>query len=286
MRTTVIWLAGRSGRLGRALEELLSKRTDIRLLVSDINDIDVIKLQDVKYFADSFHPDWIINCATRNNRKWCEDHPDEARRLHALGARNLAIASSLVDAHLIHLSSDFVFDGIHNACKNEFEPVSPKTIYGQSKVAGENFVRIFSKKHTIIRSSWLYGKKTLESVIEEAKTKGFVSVSQPIYGAPTSSLELAERVIELMEVKEYGTFHMSCLGECSQREFFQAILDHLSIDVPIVDGDEVSDFEFLRPKFSLLDNMMVRLTGLRDFPHWKEALDRFMDLRQVGKRFL
>lgn len=276
-----IWLVGRSSRLGAAIEALLTKDQDSFLIPTDVDEIDITNLNDVEDFVEKISPDIIVNCAMKRDRQWCEENIEEAFALHSLGARNLAIAANNSGAHLFYLSSDLVFDGTSTRPYTEFDPVNPTTVYGKSKAAGENFVRNLCPHHTILRSSWMYGKKYLNSIIQSA-LKGTVTINKNIVGTPTSSLEIAETLVSFFDKNEFGTFHISCEKEASLKEFIEEILTIRGIDAQVVVGGNETAFEQLRPRYSVLDNQMLRLIKAPKMKDWKEALRRFIIERKVG----
>lgn len=279
---TRVWIVGHTGRLGSALNSIMDREA-YQIIATDIEDVDITNLHDVELYADRHRPDIIVNCASKSDRKWCEENPEEAYALHALGARNLAIAAEHIGAHIFYLSTDFVFDGLSGKPYTEFDVPNPQTVYGKSKLAGEKFVRDHCPHFTILRSSWMYGKKVLNNLIKEARDKGRVTVHQTIVGSPTSSLELAETVVKFIDRPEYGTFHISCEGECTQREFVYKVLELLNIDAVLQDSNRPTEFEMLRPKYSVLDNMMMRLTKQEPMKHWESGLSRFISKRKIGR---
>ncbi|MDO5026987.1 MAG: NAD(P)-dependent oxidoreductase [Tissierellia bacterium] len=275
-----IWLVGRSSRLGAALENVLLKRDDFFIVATDLEDVDIRNLHEVERFVDKLNPEIIVNCAVKRDRKWCEDNPEEAYAIHALGARNLAIAANIHGAHLFYLSSDLVFDGASNLPYNEFDFPNPTTVYGKSKLAGENFVKTLSPKHTILRSSWMYGKRYLTEIIDQART-GKISLNRNIVGTPTSSLEIAELITSFFGTNQFGTFHISCEGEASLKEFIEEILTITGIEAEVIVGGQEMNFESLRPRYSVLDNFMLRLIRAEEMKDWKLALKRFIEERKV-----
>ena len=277
---TRVWVVGRSGRLGSELVSTMDSKV-YEILATDVSDVDITNLEEVEKYADSRRPDIIVNCAAKSDRLWCEENPEQAYALHAVGARNLAIAAERIKAHLFYLSSDFVFDGASDKPYTEFDQTNPQTIYGKTKLAGEMFTKNHCQHHTILRSSWMYGKKLINSIIREAKEKGQVSVYKTIVGSPTSSLELAETIIRFFGETEYGTFHISCEGESSQRDFVREVLATLDIEAELVESDGHGYFEVLRPRYSVLDNFMLRITKQEPMRDWKSALHRFMEERNI-----
>lgn len=278
-----IWLVGRSGRLGSALEYRIHQLfQQYELIATDQGDIDILNTLEVDRFADMNRPDIIVDCAAISDVTWCEEHPEEAYALHAIGARNLAVAAENIGAWIFYLSTDFVYSDDHTTPYTEFDLPNPKTVYGKSKRAGEMFVRTHCAKHTIFRSSWMYGKKMLVDLIAEAKKEGVVDVGANRIGSPTSSLVLAEIILAFFEWQELGTFHISCEGEASRKEFAEEILRLAGVQAEVVSGDPQGTYAHLLPKYSVLDNMMLRITGHATMPHWKEALKDFMGQRKIG----
>ena len=283
MSVTRIWIAGAGGRLGSALYRRFSGNTDYRLVTSD-RDVPVENVAEVGRFADLNHPDIIINCAGLTDVRLCEEKPEEAYKINAIGARNLATAARRLDAKLIQISTDDVFDGKADAALCEFDDTVPSTMYGKSKYAGEKLVRELTDKHVIVRSSWLYGAghDFVEQVLETAEKGGAVYLPEDEISSPTSADALAGFIESLMHSREFGLFHASCEGSCSRADFAREILRLAGkTDIPVTSAAENTA---LRPRFTLLDNMMLRITGLYEMPDWKDALRDYMTARQKGDR--
>lgn len=271
-----VWIAGAKGRLGHALCEAYENNTDFKLLKSD-KEVPVEDLEEVLLFANVSRPDVIINCAGLRDDAICEANPDLAYQVNALGARNLAIAARRLDVKLIHMSTDDVFGGQHSMAKNEFDVPTPKSIYGKSKLAGEKMVESLTDKHVIVRSSWNYGVGThdfVDWILEQAKEGKDIELPFDSYSTPTSAHALAGFVEALIESNEYGIFHASCEGGCSRADWAREILrstGHAQIAV------RTGHQESIRPAFTLLDNMMMRITGIYTMPEWKEELHTYLE---------
>ena len=151
---TVVWIAGASGRLGRAIEHKLD-HSRYTIIPTDI-EVDITDLTTVVQHADTYRPEIIINCAAMARKEDAEANPDLAYKVNALGARNLAIAATSSAATLVHLSTDDLFPGVIAHPINEFDKTLPPHIYGKSKEAGERLVRELCSRHIIVRSSWVY----------------------------------------------------------------------------------------------------------------------------------
>lgn len=282
--TTRVWIAGAGGRLGSALCHRFDRNTECKLVTSD-RDVPVEDGKQVGRFADLNHPDVIINCAGLTDVHCCEECPEEAYKINALGARNLAVAARRIDAKLIQISTDDVFDGTAGAALCEFDDAHPVTMYGKSKYAGEKLVRELTDKHVIVRSSWLYGAGTydfVDQVLETAARGETVRLPGDEISSPTSADALAGFIEYLITAREYGLYHASCEGMCSRAEFAHEIL-RLSgyTDVPV---ESTAAGDTLRPRFTLLDNMMMRITGIYQMPEWKQALADYLSGRQTGGR--
>ena len=156
-------------------------------------------------------------------------------------------------------------------------------MYGKSKYAGEKLVRELTDKHVIVRSSWLYGVGSydfVDRVLDTAAKEGAVHLPEDEISSPTSAKALAGFIDCLMHSREYGLFHASCDGSCSRAEYAREILRLAGKgNVPVTSASENTA---LRPRFTLLDNMMLRITGLYQMPDWHDALSEYMSHRQTG----
>lgn len=279
-----VWIAGAKGQLGSAIYDILHEDVDIEVLTSDL-DVDVTNMADVTAFANMSHPDVIINCAGMTDLAVCERNMEEAYRVNALGARNLGIAARKVNAKLIHISTDDVFDGTAEHPLTEFDTVNPKTVYGKSKLAGEMFVRELVPKHMVVRSSWIYGNTKnnfVSYILEELLTEDTIFVPVDQVSTPTSAVDLARFIVKLVHSSEYGIYHASCEGMCSRYEFAKEIvrLSGKKVNIePLTAGENPSMVN--RPRYTLLDNFMLRVSGIYEMPHWKDSLARFMAGREI-----
>lgn len=273
-----VWVIGANGQLGSAINELLDIRK-VEVLNTDLEEVDVTEAESVLQFGEMNRPDIIINCAGLTSITECEANIEKAYKINAVGARNVSIVARRVGAKLIHLSTDDVFDGKGQTPYGEFDSPVPGSIYGKSKLAGEQFVKDFAERYFIIRSNWIYGSghNFIKNLLELAKQKDVIKVSKDSFGSPTSAKELARFVIYLMESSEYGVYHATCEGTCSRYEFAEEIirLAGLSVSLEAVHNEE-DELTIQRPAYTVLDNLMLRLLGNYQLPHWKEALAAYM----------
>lgn len=272
-----IWITGAEGHIGTALIDLL-EGVEYQLLPTDINEVDITKIDEVTQFVHVNRPDVVINCAGLTDVQECENNVDEAYRVNAIGVRNVALAANEVNAKVIQISTDDVFDKESRIPYNEFDNVHPRTIYGKSKEAGEKILTQLLNRFVIIRSSWIYGigRDFVDEVLRNVGQGKTMEVPNNQYAAPTSAKELAKVIRYFIDNEEYGLYHVVCPGSCSRYEFARTILEYsgkageLNL-YPVVIEDSA------RPTYSVLDNMMLRLTGIEEPKEWKTALKEYLD---------
>ena len=272
-----IWITGAEGHIGTALLDLL-EGVEYQLLPTDIEEVDITKIDEVTQFVHVNRPDVVINCAGLTDVQECENNVDEAYRVNAIGVRNVALAANEVNAKVIQISTDDVFDKESRVPYNEFDNVHPRTIYGKSKEAGEKILTQLLNRFVIIRSSWIYGigRDFVDEVLRNVGQGKTMEVPNNQYAAPTSAKELAKVIRYLIDNEEYCLYHVVCPGSCSRYEFARTILEYSGkageLDLyPVVIEDSA------RPTYSVLDNMMLRLTGIEEPKDWKAALKEYLD---------
>lgn len=272
-----IWITGAEGHIGTALLDLL-EGVEYQLLPTDIEEVDITKIDEVTQFVHVNRPDVVINCAGMTDVQECENNVDEAYRVNAIGVRNVALAANEVNAKVIQISTDDVFDKESRIPYNEFDNVHPRTIYGKSKEAGEKILTQLLNRFVIIRSSWIYGigRDFVDEVLRNVGQGKTMEVPNNQYAAPTSAKELAKVIRYFIDNEEYGLYHVVCPGSCSRYEFARTILEYSGkageLDLyPVVIEDSA------RPTYSVLDNMMLRLTDIEEPKDWKAALKEYLD---------
>lgn len=287
-----IIVTGCNGQLGIAVNKLLGEDDQYSLVNTDVSDpgfvkvdklLDITNIEDVEQFVSEVKPYAVINCAAYTAVDAAETHLDLNYKINALGPRNLAIAAEKYGAKLVHISTDYVFPGTSEAPLTEFDPVGPKSVYGITKLAGENFVKEFSSHYFIIRTAWLYGegKNFVRTMLNVAKTHDEVTVVDDQFGSPTSTKELAKAIACLLPTENYGLFHGTCEGSTSWDEFTREIyrLAGVATKVKSVSTEEyqaINPQSAPRPHYSILDNYMFRLTTDHRYADWKDALDVYM----------
>ena len=280
-----VLVTGANGQLGTDLCKALQQFEVIPLTHKDIeiSDMDSVKQVFIKY-----KPDIIINTAAYVRVDDCEIEQDKAFLINALGARNVAVIAQELGAKLLHLSTDYIFGGDaqpRTTPYTEFDTPIPLSVYGKSKLAGENFVRHLCHKHFIVRSSGLFGVagasgkggNFVETMLRLARERSELRLVDDQVFSPTYTKDLAGKIAQLIDTEYYGIFHITNGGSCSWYEFAIEILKQAGLKTPIipVTSDKYPQ-KARRPHFSVLDNYHLRLLGMDDMRHWQKALKDYM----------
>ncbi|HEX3605757.1 MAG TPA: dTDP-4-dehydrorhamnose reductase [Candidatus Dormibacteraeota bacterium] len=277
-----IAVTGAGGQLGRELVDVLGAAGHVAL-AHDRSGCDVTEPGAVRRMLDAARPDVVVNCAAWTNVDGAEADPDGAYRGNALGPRLLAAACHAAGVRLCHLSTDFVFDGETEAAYEEWAPVRPLSVYGASKLAGEEEVRALCPDHQIVRTAWLYGRDGPNFVLTMLRLAGSrpeLRVVADQRGSPTWTGHLAPALVRLVELGVPGTFHLSGGGAATRHEWAEAVVAAAGLTTPVV---PVSSAEFplpaRRPRSSVLDNRAWRLLGEPPLPDWREGVRDYVSTR-------
>ncbi|CUO42385.1 dTDP-4-dehydrorhamnose reductase [Clostridium disporicum] len=287
-----ILITGSNGQLGNELQKIISTgRAEIgeisneiktsEVFALDVDRLDITSLQQVRTVLLEIKPDVVINCAAATNVDGCETNQDLAFRINAIGARNLAMVAEEIGAKLVQVSTDYVFSGIGDKALTEFDLTSPYSVYGKTKLLGEEYVRELCSKYYIVRTAWLYGyvgHNFVYTMMRLGKEKKSLNVVNDQKGNPTNANDLAYHILKLIETEEYGIYHCTGKGECTWYDFATEIMK-LSGRECIVNPCTSEEYKTLakRPEYSSLDNMMLRCTIGDEMREWKEALKSFID---------
>jgi dTDP-4-dehydrorhamnose reductase len=276
-----ILITGAAGQLGRALVQELAHR-DWEVVATDLAEMDITD-QDAVWRSFSTHrPELVVNAAAATRVDDLEADPDLALKVNALGPRNLAAACRRLGSKLVHVSTDYVFDGDKAGPYVEWDEPRPQSVYGLSKLLGETLVREQCPDHFILRTAWLYGlpgPNFITAILARARQGQELKVVQDQRGTPTSALALAPQLLALAETEAFGTYHATCQGEATWYEFARLILERAGLKVKV---RPCTTAEFPRPAprpaNSVLENRLLQLQGLDLMPSWQEAYHRFWDL--------
>lgn len=272
-------ITGSKGQLGIELFNQLTDKKQIKIIETDIDNLDITDQKQVFGLIHNEKPDVIINCAAYTNVDACEENEDDAYKVNAVGAQNLSSAAYSIGAKMVQVSTDYVFDGTGNTPKREYERTSPRSVYGRSKEYGEVLVRQSNPRHFIVRTAWLYGEGNnfVRTMLKLAQDKKEIGVVNDQFGSPTSTVDLAKCIINLIHTESYGTYHATCEGQCSWYDFARKIFEIKGLNIKInpITSEELKR-PAPRPKFSVLDNFMLRLIGLNSFRNWEDAIVEYL----------
>jgi len=283
----MIWLIGNRGMLGSDVEELLSYG-NMDFIVTDI-DVDITDYRALNSFASERKIDWIINCAAYTAVDRAEDEPEKAFMVNADGPKNIAKIAFDKGAKLIHISTDYVFDGKKDATYTEDDVPDPLCVYGKSKLAGERNIQSLTDTYFIVRTEWLYGKNgnnfvhTMLKLFDERDT---VSVVEDQWGSPTYSKDLANAIFRIVKKESvgYGIYHFTNEGktnwygfakEIYERARERGLLNRECSLVPIKTQEYPT--KAVRPKNSCLSKDKIKTVFELEIRDWKNALMDFID---------
>lgn len=275
-----ILITGSNGMLGHDLREVLKDNHDLVLTTSKTLDI-TDKKQVMDFIGDS-KPDIVINSAAYTDVDGCEENRDLAYAVNGEGVRNLALACREVDCALLHISTDYVFDGTARDPIAEDGEIGPISVYGKSKLEGEKAILEILDKYFIVRTAWLYGingRNFPKTMLELAENHSEITVVYDEVGTPTYTPDLAYGISQLIETDKYGVYHLTNSGSCSWCEFSRLIFEIADKDVKVI---PVTASEFARPaprpSYSVLENKNWIDNGFKPLRDYKEAIKEYIEL--------
>jgi dTDP-4-dehydrorhamnose reductase len=233
----------------------------------------------------ALRPNIIINTAAMHHVDKCEQDPEKAFAVNGLGAKNLALVAGAIGAKLMHVSTDYVFDGEKRTPYEESDAPRPLNAYGNSKLSGEYFVRSTVKEHFVLRTSGIYGKSPcrakgglnfIELMLKLARERGEVRVVDDEFVSPTSTRDIARQMVALSHSESYGLYHATAEGSCSWNAFAREIFDLAGVKVNLlVAGPNEFPIKVPRPKYSVLENAGLKRQGLNVFQSWQQGLREY-----------
>jgi dTDP-4-dehydrorhamnose reductase len=287
-----ILIIGNKGQLGSELARVLSDGHSelgqipaiyegANVIGADVDTLDITNHAAITAFAEQLgHADLLINCAAMTNVDVCEIDQESAMRINAIGARNAAIMAQGFHCPIIHISTDYVFDGHAVTPYTEWDLPAPVSIYGKSKLLGERYVRETWTESFIVRTSWLYGRNGnnfVKTILKAAREKGALKVVNDQRGNPTNAADLAHHILKFGATREYGIYHCTGNGECSWYDFAKEIIKLSGIPCEV---NPCTTEEFPRPAprpaYSAMDNLMLRCTVGDEMRPWQDAIAAFM----------
>jgi dTDP-4-dehydrorhamnose reductase len=276
-------ITGAAGQLGQALIEC-GGRQGWEVVATDLSELDITDPQAVWGELSRERPEVVINAAAATRVDELESDPDGALRVNGLGPRNLAVACRRLGVKLVHLSTDYVFDGTKAGPYVEWDATGPLSVYGRSKLLGEEWVRQQCADHFIVRTAWLYGvpgPNFVTAILARARAlapDGELKVVDDQRGTPTSTLALAPQLLALAATEAFGTYHATCQGETTWYGFACQILATAGLSVQ---ATPCTTAEFPRaaprPANSILANRLLQVARLDLMPAWQAAYQQFWE---------
>ena len=277
-----ILITGYKGMLGSDLVETLKNENQHELILTDVEELDITNLDQVKKILNEENPEVIINVAAYTDVDGCETNRDLAYNINSIGPKNLAVVADEINAKLLHISTDYVFDGNNSKPYIEDDKTNPKSYYGETKLQAELFIKDKMENYFIVRTAWLYGfngKNFVKTMLELSKNNDKITVVNDQHGSPTFTKDLAIAICELIKTDKYGTYHVTNNDNCTWYEFASKIFELANIKINII---PVTTSEYptpaQRPKYSVLSNEKWKNAGFNSLRHYEDALKSYMEI--------
>ena len=278
-----ILVTGSNGQLGQCLKQQLQNTDDVSCYFTTREDLDITNNDVIQRFFGEHNFDYCINTAAYTNVEKAESEQKEAFLINAEGAYNLAKACKKYTVVLLHISTDYVFDGMAKTPYQEQNPTNPLNVYGASKLKGEQHIVDTWNKHFIIRTSWLYsqyGQNFLNSMLQFAKQKKALTITTQQKGTPTNANDLAQMLVTIIKTgnARYGVYHFSNQGEATWYDFAKAIFKATGeIDtVNLAKTEHYATFA-KRPSYSVLNCNKLKDTLGITYRNWEDSLKQIIN---------
>ena len=282
MKVAVI---GGNGQLGRDVSSAFSAEGYAVTSLTH-EDLEISSLESVRTSLGALRPEVVVNTAAFHNVDKCEAEPGLAFAMNGIGARNLGQVTGEIGATLLHISTDYVFDGQKGTPYVEEDLPVPLNVYGNTKLSGEFFVRSTNPRHFVVRTSAIYGENPcrakgglnfVELMLKLSKERKELRVVDDEFVTPTPTAQIAQQLVALSRSSDYGLYHATAEGSCSWYEFAAAIFELTKTNIrlePARPGEFPAKVP--RPKYSVLENQALKSRSLNVFSHWKEGLENYL----------
>lgn len=288
----VVLVTGSSGQLGQSLQFIAPNYPQIDFVFCDSKTLDITSLENCEIIFSNYKPDFCINAAAYTAVDRAESEPEKAFAINVTGAKNLAEVSKKFDTILLHISTDFVFDGNRDVTSSavempytEIDIPNPTGIYGQTKLDGEKAIQEVWDKHYIIRTSWVYsqfGNNFMKTMLRLASERDTISVVNDQIGTPTNAVDLAEILVKIIltdnrqpTTDNFGIYNFSNEGQCSWYDFAKKIFEINNITINLLPIPTTSfPTPAKRPNFSVLDKSKIKNVFAVEVRDWEESLNR------------
>ena len=280
----VVLVTGSSGQLGQSLQFIAPNYPQIDFVFCDSKTLDITNLENCETIFSNYKPDFCINAAAYTAVDKAESEPKKAFAINVTGAKNLAEVSKKFDTILLHISTDFVFDGNKKTPYLEQDLPNPTGVYGQTKLDGEKAIQQVWEKHFIIRTSWVYsqfGNNFMKTMLRLASERDTISVVNDQIGTPTNAVDLAEALIKIVTEYSklntehfYGIYNFSNEGQCSWYDFAKKIFEINNISINLLPIQTTSfPTPAKRPSFSVLDKRKIKTAFGIEINNWAQSIN-------------
>jgi len=275
MSVMKLLIVGADGQLGTDMARLLVPLAAVTALT--FHDLDITDRPNLKEAIESARPDVVVNCAAYTAVDRAETEPDAAYRVNVLGARNVAQAARRVGARVVYFSTDYVFDGTASEPYDEEVPTGPLSVYGRTKLLGEQATQEANPDHLILRLAWMYGStghNFIRTILRLAREKDQLRIVDDQIGSPTFTEDVVHQLWTAIEDGCSGTYHCVNTGQASWHAFATRIVHRLGLNVPVISIHTVDyPTPARRPAYSVLANRKFELEQLNGMRPWEDALD-------------
>lgn len=282
----VILVTGANGQLGQAIQAIAKKHTNYNFIFCSSADLDITNSQNCQDIFSKYKPNFCINAAAYTAVDKAESEPEKAALINVFGAKNLAEVCQKNNAILLHVSTDFVFDGNTSKPYTEEDIPNPTGVYGKTKLDGEKAIQDVFDNYFIVRTSWVYsdfGNNFMKTMLRLASERDSISVVNDQIGTPTHALDLAEALLKIIiskdknpTKKDFGIYNFSNEGQCLWYDFAKKIFEINAIDINLI---SIPSAQFptpaKRPKFSVLDKTKIKMTFDILIENWETALLKY-----------
>lgn len=274
-----VLVTGANGQLGRCIQIISSEWKDVNFLLTGSEELDITDKEKVDdYFYKNDKIDYVINCAAYTNVEQAEREPEKAFLVNSQGVKNIAETCKKYNSVLLHISTDYVFNGKKHTPYSEQDAVGPVNEYGKSKLLGEQHILKIHKNYFIIRTSWLYsqfGKNFYKTILEKSKTEDRLTITVGEVGTPTNANDLAFFLLKILKTnnRDYGLYNFSNLGDATWYDFAKEILKYSGKlnQISLEKTDNYPTFA-QRPKYSVLDKKKSTQSFGFKILDWRKSL--------------
>jgi dTDP-4-dehydrorhamnose reductase len=278
----VVLVAGANGQLGQSLQFIAQNYPEIQFVFCSSSELDITNLENIAFVFSKIKPNFCINAAAYTAVDKAESEPEKAYLINVIGAKNVAEVCKEHNTILLHVSTDFVFDGNTSKPYSEEDIPNPTGVYGQTKLEGEKAIQEVWAKHFIVRTSWVYsqfGTNFMKTMLRLASERDTISVVNDQTGTPTNAVDLADALVKIIQHchtdpdEDYGIYNFSNEGQCSWYDFAKKIfeINHKNINLHPI-PTSLFPTAAQRPKFSVLDKSKTKKNFGIEIKNWEESL--------------